>query len=81
MCNSGLFTEKHVFQNCIYFQEQREALIDRVKNVKPDIIINSIFYKFGNNTRTNNAKDFFITKSVHDYVIYVWTNVKKPRIA
>ena len=36
MCNSGLFTEKHVFQNCIYFQEQRIALIDRVKNVKSD---------------------------------------------
>ena len=61
MCVSGLFTEKHVFQICIYFKEQRKALIDRVKNVKPDIIINSVFYKFGDNTQTNNATDFFIT--------------------
>ena len=31
MCNSGVFTEKHIFQKCLFFQDQRQKFGNTIR--------------------------------------------------
>ena len=80
MCQNSLYTEKHILQYCKFYDQVRSKLIADIKEIKPDIQIDSVLYKFGNNNTSHNFDDVRIIKLIFDYILHIYQTVQRPSI-
>ena len=77
-CWLGQNSLKHIFESCIHHRDKRNKLINDLKNIEPNININSTLIQTGSNDK--NLPLHIQNKLIFNFVLLVWEDSTKLKV-
>ena len=80
-CWLGQNSQKHIFESCIHHRDKRNKLINDLKNIEPNININSTLIQTGSNDKNLPLHvQNKIIKLILNFILLVWEDSTKLKV-